>query len=377
MPRPDAPSRLLTWAPLATGLLNTFGPVALNYGIALYFLSYAHGFVKRGLIGELFLPVAHVSTNGLRAIQIAFTLAAIALTYAVFRKLLFGNSHDRIFAGTLLAGPALLSHLAIMFEQPDVTLFLLLLLIAAAFLRLPPAAAALVSTALSCLALLAHEAFSLALYPFVVAMLWILCRQRRVAWFVAALNVILVAIAFLAILHFGTLKVAPEVILADAAHRTDVAVQRQVFDVMHSNLVQQRALVARFYRAWDFRFLLLLSALLTLPYALLLGGLLRRAATALQLQRLDRIVLAALFLTPLSLCFFGHDVGRWMSDCAIEATLFLLVLALREPPVRSALRDWASGSSPLLWLAWFFLTGPLDATALRAAEQLSILWTGR
>jgi len=48
---------LLPWVPLLTGLANSYGPVALNYGFALYFLNYRHGFVKRGLIGTLMEPI--------------------------------------------------------------------------------------------------------------------------------------------------------------------------------------------------------------------------------------------------------------------------------------------------------------------------------
>ncbi|SEG06377.1 hypothetical protein SAMN05421819_1862 [Bryocella elongata] len=371
-----APERLLTWAPLLTGLAASYGPIAYNYGIALYFLSYAHGFVKRGLVGELFLPFAHFSAGGLRTIQFAFTFALFAATYWVFRELLFGSTQDRVFAGVLLAGPAIFSHIAIMFEQPDVTLLLLLLVIAAAFMRLNPTTAAFVSTLLSCVALLAHEGYSLALYPFVVATLWIACRQSRLAWWIAVLQVALVTAAFLAILHFGTLRVAPEVILADAARRSDVPIQRQVFDVMHSTLAQQQQLVAHFYAGHDFRILLAVSLAFTLPYAWLLLQLLRRVLRALHATTLDLVILCALFLTPLALCAFGHDVGRWQSDCAIDATFFLLVLAVTDQRARAELRAWASDSTPLLWLAWFLLLGPIDATSLRSVAHMSVLWAG-
>src|SRR4051812_5096604 len=34
---------LLAWAPLLTGAINSYGPIHLNYGFALYFLTYQHG----------------------------------------------------------------------------------------------------------------------------------------------------------------------------------------------------------------------------------------------------------------------------------------------------------------------------------------------
>jgi hypothetical protein len=66
-----------------------------------------------------------------------------------------------------------------------------------------------------------------------------------------------------------------------------------------------------------------------------------------------------------------------MAACAIDATLFLCYLALTDPRARDALRAWASGPRPFLWLAWFLITGPYGATGIRLAERLSVLWTGR
>jgi hypothetical protein len=149
-----------------------------------------------------------------------------------------------------------------------------------------------------------------------------------------------------------------------------------VYDVMHSTFAQQRQLVGHFYAARDFRTLIAISLLLTLPYAWLLKNLLRRVLSALGATALDRLVIGMLFLLPLTLCYFGHDVARWQSDCAIDATMFLLVLAATDDRARVELRAWAHGMRPMLWLGWFLLLGPMDATAIRAAEQLSVLWNG-
>jgi hypothetical protein len=368
---------LLSWVPLVAGLAFTFGPIAYNYGIALYFLNYRHGFVKRGLVGELLLPFAHLSRSGLIAIQIAFTLAAFAATFIVLRRLIFGDPHDRILAAVLFAAPALLPHIAYLFEQPDVTLYLLLLATLAVFLHLQPTAAAAASTSIACIALLVHEAFSLAFYPLIVAILWDRCRRRRMPWSLALLQVVLVALAFLAVLHFGTLKVSPNVILADAAQRTSVPLQRQVFDVIAGNYASQRTLVASFYRARDFQQLGLATLFLSIPYFYMLIGLLHRAVRAIGYKLPDLAFLLLLFALPLSLCWLGHDISRWIADCAIDATLFLAYLSLTEPTARRSLNLWASGPQPFLWLAWELIVGPYGATSLLAAQRLSVLWSGR
>lgn len=372
------PTRLksaLTALPLLAGLASLYGPVAYNYGIALYFLNYSHGFVKRGLVGELVLPFAHLSRTGIIALQIAFILTAFAATYAVFRRLFFGSLEDRTLAAVLFAGPALLPHLGFLFAQPDVTLYLLLLAAVAATLKFPPIAGAFASTAFSCIALLGHEAFSLAFYPLLLAILWDKTRRSVLPRRIAMVQPVLVLLVFVTILHFGKLKVSPAVILADAARRTEVPLQPQVFEVMASTFAQQRALVSHFYSA-GLLLLFGLTLLISMPYFVLLVNLLRRATAVLGYSAIDGTLLALLFITPMTLCYLGHDVSRWISACAIDATLFLGYLTIANDAVRSSLRTWATGPRPFVWLAVLLLIGPYGATGLRVVEQASVLWSG-
>src|SRR5580692_2927415 len=117
---------MLAWAPLLVGAASSYGGIAFNYGFALYFLNYRHGFVKRGLVGELFSGVAFLPRTHLLAIEYLFLAAAFALTYLVFRTMLFGTASECRLAAALLSAPALLPHLGFMFAQPDVTLYILL-----------------------------------------------------------------------------------------------------------------------------------------------------------------------------------------------------------------------------------------------------------
>jgi hypothetical protein len=367
---------LLSWIPLLAGLGNTYGPVALNYGFAFYFLNYSHGFVKRGLIGTITEPIPYLTRAGLVALQTTFIFAAFGLTYFILRRLFFGNVHDRALAAALFAAPALLPHFGALFAQPDVTLYLILLATLAAFLHLRSASAAFVSTLLTILGLLCHEGFSLAYYPLVAAVLWDLCRHKRLRWSLAIAQLILVLAAFLAIMHFGRLMVSPDLLLNEAAHRTPVPLQRQLFDVMASSYGEQRDLVNHFYRFADMQILYVLTALLSVPYFALLVALLRRTARVRSDTRFDIALRLVLFALPLTICYLGHDVARWIAACAIDATLFLCYLALTDSRARNVLREWASGPRPFLWLAWFLVTGPYGATGIRLAERSSVLWTG-
>jgi hypothetical protein len=372
-----APS-LLAWAPLLVGAVSSYGGIAYNYGFALYFLDYRHGFVKRGLEGELLSSVTFLSRGWLLTIEYAFLAVAFAMTYLVFRPLLFGTLSECKLAAALLSAPALLPHLGFMFEQPDVTLYILLLGCFALLIRATPGIAAAASCLLCCVALLAHEAFCLMFYPLVVAILWHLCSRRRLPWLAAAVHILVFAAVFAAVMHWGTLKVSPDTILSEAQARTNVGIQRQVYDVMASNLAQQRALVRRMYSKGVIR-ILILTLLLSVPYFVLLARLLYGAMRNAGFSRVRQIGTTILFVSPLILCTLGHDTTRWIGAMCINATLMVLYLYLTEPAnstTRSTLLDWASGPTFLLWLVYLIGIGPYGATGMRTAEQLIPTWFG-
>ena len=366
--------RIWSWLPLLAGVLNTYGPIAYNYGFALYFLNYSHGFVKRGLVGELIRPLGFLTGHDLLAIELAFIFMAFAATYVLLRGMIFGSFEDRVLSALLLSAPAMLPHIGYLFAQPDVTLYLIILSALALWLHFPPSVAATASIPLCCLALLAHEAFVLMFYPLFLALMWDQCRRGALSWMIAAANVIIVLVAFLTILHFGTLKVSPDVILLDAQHHTNVPVQRQVYDVMASTLTQQFSLVRRMYTPGVIRNLAV-TLVLSVPYFILLVKLLRRAGRIRGYRREDFTVLCMLFSLPLPLFALGHDTSRWIAASAIDMTFFLFFLLYRDFAIRADLRLWASTTEPFVWLAYLLLIGPYEATSIRAAHQLSVLWS--
>jgi hypothetical protein len=376
--RDNHTSSLLAWAPLLTGALNSYGPVAFNYGFALYFVTYRHGFVKRGLVGELFSGMAYIPRRHLLAIEYIFLAVAFGLTYVLFRRILFGAVAERRLAAALLSAPALLPHLGYLFAQPDVTLYILLLTCLWLFVRPTPALAAVTSCILCCIALLAHEAFCLMFYPLIAAVLLHLCLRRRLPWAAGLAHVLVFSGTFAAVMHWGAPKISPDALLVEAQARTDVGIQRQVFDVMASTLSQQRELVRRLYTPGVLR-ILALTILLTAPYLILLGRLLHGTMRKTGCRAFQRICTALLFASPLFLSAFGHDTTRWIGTMCIDATLFVLYLYLTErpdSPARRYLLDWASGPSFLPWFLYLIAIGPYGATGLRAADQLVSAWYG-
>jgi hypothetical protein len=368
----------LRWAPLLVGALGSYGGVAFNYGFALYFLNYRHGFVKRGLVGEMFAGLAFMPRGALLAIEYVFLAAAFAATYIVFRQMLFGSPPECRLAAVLLSAPALLPHLGFIFEQPDVTLYLLLMGCMALFLRARPATAAAGSCALCCVALLAHEAFCLMFYPLVVAILWHLCVRRRLPWLAAVAHVLMVSAVFFAVMHWGKLKISPDMLLREAQARTNVGIERQAYDVMASGLAQQRALVHTMYSPYVLR-VLAVTLMLSGPYFVLLWRLLHGAMRNGGFGRVQRLGTAMLFLSPLLLFSLGHDTTRWIGAMCTDATLFVLYLYLTEPHdslTNRFLRDWASGPAFVPWLVYLIAVGPYGATGMRSAEQFVISWFG-
>ena len=358
------------------GAINSYGPIAFNYGFALYFLTYRHGFVKRALVGEMFSGVSFLSRQQLMLIEYAFLVVAFALTYVVFRPLLFGDAAQCRLAAALLSAPALLPHIGYLFAQPDVTLYILLLLCLWVLLRASPLIAAGASCALCCVALLEHEAFCLMFYPGIAAILLHLCVRRRLPWIAGVLHVAVFAAAFVAIMHWGRMKVSPDGVLAEAQARTNAGIQQQVYDVMASTFAEQEALVRRMYTPGVIR-VLIASVLLTLPYMVLLGRLLLGAMRAAGYGRGHRAALVVMFVSPLALCALGHDTTRWMGAMCLDATLFLLYFCLAQEGAASAhLLEWARGRTYLPWLAYLLAVGPYGATGLRSADQIVSAWYG-
>lgn len=364
------------WLPLLTGVLSTYGPVSNNYGFALYFLTWRHGFVKRALVGEVFAGAPFLSRGDLLAIEISFIAAAYLATYALFRRILFGDMQERLLAALLLSAPALLPHIGYLFAQPDVTLYLIVLLCVALWIYLPARFAMCGSCLLSLIALLVHEAFVLMFYPLLLAILWRKFRLKEIALWAAVSSVAVVTGVWIMVVHFGVLKVAPDTVWMEALVRTNVPVQKQVYDVMASTLPEQWALVKKLYTPGVLA-VLALTLVLSAPYFWLLKHLLGIALCADGAGKAERVMVSSGALSPLILCLFGHDTTRWIGAACINVSIYLLYLYAidREGRVRTALREWVAASNVYAWIGYLVVIGPFGATGIRSAELL--MGTGR
>lgn len=314
---------LLTALPVLVSLLWLGGMFRRTYGPTHYFLNYQHGFVKRGLIGEV---LSHMALLGLRQIfriEMAIFAAVVLVTYAAFRRVLFGSIEQRALAALLLCGPALLPHFAYLSGDLDSVLYLLTVLAVWSLLELPAVAGFAASLVLTLIALLAHEADVLLFYPAILMLLFTRVRQIRPAVVIA--HIAIVGLAFLAIVHFGAWTAPHPEYLAAAQQRTDMPLEGTVFLVLSSTLSQQLHFVAKLYTP---RLIagILITCVLSLPYFALLGWLLNRGLRRLRLElRLRRIVLIILF-APLLLLPLGHDAMRWIAGIAVNATLVVLAI---------------------------------------------------
>lgn len=330
--------RLLTALPVLVSLLWLGGTFHRTYGPTHYFLTYQHGFLKRALLGELLLPLHFISLHAILAIQLLIFGTLVAVTYIVFRATLFGTLEERALAAFLLAAPALLPHFAYLSGDLDSLLYIATVLAVGAFLAMPAAAATVCAITLSIVALLIHEAFVLLFYPLLLAIMIDLWRRRRLSAGALIAQLVVIAIVFAAILHYGKWSVPHPEYLAAAQQRTNMPLEGTVFLVLFSTLRQQLHFVAALYTK---RLLagVLLSCLVSLPYFATLVWLMQCALALRGYLEKMRWALLLLLCAPLLLLPLGHDALRWISAICVNVSLFLLYLYIvgSEPAERRAL----------------------------------------
>lgn len=372
--------RLLTLLPVLASLLWLGGTFRRAYGPTHYFLNYQHGFLKRALLGELLLPFHFISLHAILAIELAIFAAVVAVTYFVFRGALFGTLEERALAAFLLAAPALLPHFAYLSGDLDSVLYICTVLVAGAFLAMTASAALACAIALSVIALLIHEAFLLLFYPLILAIMIDLCRRQRLRSSLVIVQLVVVAIVFLAILHYGKWAVPHPEYMAAAQQRTNMPLEGTVFLVLSNTLQQQFRFVAALYTR---RLIagVLLSCLVSLPYFAALVWLIERALGARGYAGKSRWALLALLAAPLLLLPLGHDVMRWVSAVCINISLFLLyLLSTTESASESAegrvLTAWTRTPLYGAMLGYVLALGAFGIASTRLVTNIGNLLSG-
>lgn len=367
--------RLLTALPVLASLPWLAGTLHRAYGPTHYFLSYEHGFLKRALLGEL-LPLHFISLHAILAIELVIFAVLVALTYIVFRRILFGSVQERALAGFLLAGPALLPHFAYLSGDLDSLLYCCAVLAVAAFLEMPGTFATFCAIALSIVALLIHEAFLLLFYPLLLAIMIDLCRRHRLRAGLVFAQLVVIAATMLVILHYGKWSVPHPEYLAAAQQRTDMPLEGTVFLVLSNTLQQQLRFVAALY---DKRLIagVLLSCLVSLPYFAVLLWLLRRALGARDYTIKSRWTLLLLLCAPLLLLPLGHDVMRWVAAVCVNVSLFLLYLYRTGTRAeRSTLTGWTATPLYGALFAYALALGPFGIASNRLITNIGNLLSG-
>lgn len=377
-----AAGRLLTALPVVASLLWLGGTFHRAYGPTHYFLSYQHGFLKRALLGELLLPLHFISLHTILAIELVIFAAVVTVTYIVFRGTLFGALGERALAAFLLGAPALLPHLAYLSGDLDSLLYICAVLAVGAFLALPATAAVACAVVFSIIAMLIHEAFALLFYPLLIAIMLDVCRidqcrRHRLRPGIVLAQFVVIAIFFLAILHFGRWSVPHPEYLAAAQQRTNMPLEGTVFLVLSNTLQQQLHFVAALYTKQLIAGVLL-SCLVSLPYFATLLWLMQSALAVRGYTEKSRRCLLLLLCAPMLLLPLGHDAMRWVSAICINISLFLLYLysTAPDPAERRALTTWTATPLFPAMLGYTLALGAYGISSTRLVTNIGNLVSG-
>lgn len=364
--RLNFPALCYTLLPLLLAVRHVNAPPdTRTYGPSHWFLDYHHGFMRRALVGQLLSHVKFISWRDIFLIEAVVLAAGVALTYLVFRSMLFGKIEERLLAAFLLAAPAFLPHMAAMGGELDNILYIVLLL-ACYLLSLYPNLFGLAgATLFTVLALAIHEAFVLMFYPLLLVMILDLLHRRKIKVFGVGVHLAIVGLCFLAILIYGKFHGPQADWVAHAQQRTDMPIESAVFIPLHNTFREQLAFVRQRYTH-----LLLgrvaLTILLSIPYGValwrLLLGSVKRQAYSVWLRRL---ILASFFI-PLLLIPLGHDIMRWLAALCINMSLYVLFLyqvSRRDHRADNgeawkALHAWAASPATISTFLYLLALGP-------------------
>ena len=300
-----------------------------TYGPSHWFLNYHYGFLRRALVGQVFARLTFLSWRNIFRIEVFVIAVAVALTYLVFKSLLFGTLNERRFAAFLLAAPAFLPHMSYMAGEMDNFLYISLLLGAWGLTRLPGYFGLLLATLLTCIGLAIHEGFLLMFYPLILALLVELMRRRTLKPLWVGLHCFVVAAVFFSILAFGKLTVPQSQLINEAQRRTDMPIESVVYLALHNSFSEQVRFAIGHYSYLLLRGIAF-TLLLCIPYGVVLWQLLSSNVRPYGSSRLMQRGVLLIFLMPLLLIPLGHDAMRWIAALCVNVSLYVLFLYQME-----------------------------------------------
>ncbi len=358
-------------------------PDKRTYGPSHWFLDYHHGFMRRALVGQLLSHIHFISWHQIFLIEAVVLACGVALTYLVFRSILFGTLEERLLGAFLLAAPAFLPHMAAMGGELDNILYVVVLLAAYTLIQLQNSAGLVLATLLVVVALAIHEAFLLMFYPLLLVLLLHLLHRRKISALGFSLHLAVIGACFLAILFHGRYHGPQAEWVAHAQQRTDMPIETAVMIPLNNTLREQVLFVRERY-THSLVGRVILSLLLSIPYGValwrLLSGTLQRQRYTVTIRRL----IIASFFIPLLLIPLGHDIMRWMAALCINISLYILLLHQEsqrptEPgnEAKTALRSWARSPTITATFLYLLALGPWSLAGTHLFSNLHTLVSGQ
>lgn len=337
LPKPRQPVTVQPASSFWTAASALFATVAVLKGlrrpapwaVSQLRITYLHGFLKRGLLGQL-LYTAHL--RSLLAVNVfcALELATLLVLLAGFtwQSGLLHRRHNPALVAAF-AGSYAVTFLAHLAGYHDIALYALTI---AALLVRNPRRRFLLALPLCLVAPLVHELFLLTALPVLLFSFFTGCDRtsRRYA-------AVLVALAALSTLGLATRPAlspaAVASLTADTVARTPFPFDTRSFGVLGLSLRQNLQLNAHVIRhRWGWWSDSAVAAVVLGPLAFLLLFRSWRLAPGGQL----RAALLCASLAPLLLNLISWDSVRWATLCALSSFLNLALLQRAAPPSRRA-----------------------------------------
>ena len=329
--------------PLALGVMAVLKTLRLanDWAITQDLIDYSQGFVKRGLLGEVYRSMHWISYGALQGVSLIELAAMLVLLFTLGVRSRIGRATGNSLLPAVFWGSFALSFLVHMVGYTDVVNVALcvgLLLVRRPMLRL------LLALPFCTAAMLMHENFVLTQFPVVLfsfgldTLMESKKEKRRSIWVQASVLTAVVFALTVMVSTWGLVSPQKAEMLHQAALRhADLDIHPFVFTVLSRDFAGNLAITAerRMQDAWKLSMELTLAELV--PAALLLAVAGWRLLWGQPLSRSARVLLcsAALVvgLCPLGMHLLGFDAARWNCLCLLNLYLVLCALAMRLAPV--------------------------------------------
>ena len=340
----------------------------MSYGYAHLFLDYSHGFARRSLYGALWSFMPFLTAKTAQRIGQLQVLLAVAISYAVFLRHFLAGLRARLLFVFLFGGCAALPHLGLIYAYLDVPLFTLLIValycIHAAGERYVISVPLV--TLIAIVSLLLHEGWVGMFYPAVIAVMLSRLKNNKASIVILGCHFAAVLAALGWIIAHGNSTLSPEKYYAMAQARTDIKLDKLLFSVIQGGFRSQLNDSISFYFQPGNLALIAITLLTSLPYLLMILGLIRKIApvtdpSAIASRRWVARSIPFLLASPVLLVIVGFDVMRWVSCACINVSLyaaFQYCFARNREEVRSRIEPLIASDTFLASLLATMVIGP-------------------